>query len=119
MVGALPAKNCRPTLPGPSPDSPLTSRVDDRPFAENAGVVSKKLPTTGLHAKTVQSVLNRSDPVWTCAETVCPDGIVTDPEPPSRLMVFFSEVLMLGVLPRIKLIVVTGHVAGQVQAGTH
>ena len=34
-------------------------------------------------------------------------------------MVFFSEVVMLGVLPRIKLIVVTGHVAGQVQAGTH
>ncbi len=34
-------------------------------------------------------------------------------------MVFNSEVVMLGVLPRTKLIVVVGHVAGQVQAGTH
>jgi len=115
----LPSEKCRPTLPEPSPDCPLTSRVDDTPFTENAGVVSKSLPTTGLHAKLWQLVLNRSEPVSTCAETVCPDGIVIDPEPPLRLMVFNSEVVMLGVLPRTKLIVVVGHVAGQVQAGTH
>lgn len=119
MVGALPSRNCRPTLLEPSPDCPLTSRVDDTPFTENAGVVSKKLPTTGLHAKLPHSVLYRSEPVCTCAETSCPDGIDTDPEPPFKVMVFCSEVVMLGVPSRTKLIVVSEHVAGQVQAGTH
>lgn len=50
-VGVVPSEKNRPTLLDPSPDCPLMSKVEDTPLTENVGMVSKVLPTIGLHAK--------------------------------------------------------------------